>query len=64
MVMKAKNMQKKAAREIRRRSGSHDVQVAARQSTRTSVKAAEERRAAGERQVAEMERTFTPRYEW
>ena len=62
--MKTTNTQKKAAKEIRKRGGARDVQVAARQDTRTSVKVAEERRIAAEGQVAEMERTFTPRYEW
>jgi len=62
--MKATNTQKKAAREIKTHGGAGRVQDAARRNTRNSIKAAAERRVAAERQVAEIERTFTLRYEW
>jgi len=62
--MKTTDTRKKAAKGVRTRRGTGPVQDAARRNTRNSIKAAAERRVAAERQVAEIERTFTLRYEW
>ena len=62
--MKKTNMQKKAAKGIRKPHGILGAQAAARRDAQASVKAAGEKRVAAEKQVAEIERTFTLRYEW
>jgi len=56
--MKTTNMEKKAARKIRTRSGARRIQIATPRVARTSLQAATDR------QIAEIERTFTLRYEW
>jgi hypothetical protein len=56
--MKTTNMEKKATREIRTSRGGRRAQSAAPRIARLSLKAA------ADRQIAEIERTFTLRYEW
>jgi hypothetical protein len=56
--MKTTNMEKKAIREIRTSRGERRAQVAAPRIARATLKAA------ADRQIAEIERTFTRRYEW
>lgn len=62
--MKKTNTQKKAAKEIRKPRGIPGAQAVARRDALASIKDAGEKRVAAERQVAEIERTFTLRYEW
>jgi len=62
--VKKTNTQKKAAKEIRKPRGISGAQAAARRDALASIKDAGEKRVAAERQVAEIERTFTLRYEW
>jgi hypothetical protein len=56
--MKTTNMEKKVVRETRTGSGERRVQSATPRIVRLSLKAA------ADRQIAEIERTFTLRYEW
>jgi hypothetical protein len=56
--MKTTNMEKKATREIRTSRCGRRAQSAAPRIARLSLKAA------ADRQIAEIERTFTLRYEW
>jgi hypothetical protein len=56
--MKTTDTKKQAAKGVRTRRGTGPVQGAPRRDARNST------RAAAERQVAEIERTFTLRYEW
>jgi hypothetical protein len=56
--MKTMNMEKKVAREYRTSRGERRVQVTPPCIDRASVMTA------ADRQIAEIERTFTLRYEW
>jgi hypothetical protein len=56
--MKATTMEKPAIRETRKSNGAQRARIETRRDARASLTAA------GDRQIAEIERTFTIRYEW